>query len=196
MAASEQAILSEAPSIEVETVRAVDTVVEGAVREHARLVYRIAYSVLRNHHDAEDATQETFVRLLRHHRQRRPVEVRDLRGWLARTTWRLAIDRKRRPQALSIEDAAKAVRELRASGIGVDEVAAREQMMTLLDRLIEALPRDLRETLALSVADELSSPEIAEVLGIPEGSVRTRLARARQILREKLSAVLEGKHGR
>jgi RNA polymerase sigma-70 factor (ECF subfamily) len=50
--------------------------------------------------------------------------------------------------------------------------------------------------LVLSMTDELSSPEIAEVLGIPEGSVRTRLSRARQILKEKLSVSLEGRYGR
>ena len=53
---------------------------EGAVREHARLVYRIAYSVLRNHHDAEDATQETFVRVLRH--KSKLEGVKDRKAWL------------------------------------------------------------------------------------------------------------------
>lgn len=75
-------------------------------------------------------------------------------------------------------------------------MAANQQMGALLERLIASLPTELREPLTLSTVEELSSPEIAEVLGIPEGSVRMRLMRARQILKEKLSAVLEGKHGR
>jgi RNA polymerase sigma-70 factor (ECF subfamily) len=69
-------------------------------------------------------------------------------------------------------------------------------MMSLLERLVSSLPRDLREALILSATEELTSAEISQVLGIPEGSVRTRLLRARQILREKLAALLEHKHAR
>src|SRR6516225_910469 len=65
MFVSEQAILSEAPPI----ADTVDAAVEEAVREHSRAVYRIAFSVLRNHQDAEDATQDAFVRLLRYGKQ-------------------------------------------------------------------------------------------------------------------------------
>ncbi len=192
MAVSEQALLSEAPPI----ADAVDTEMEAIVREHSRSVYKVAYSVLRNHHDAEDATQETFVRFLQYRRRERAVNVRDLRAWLARTAWRLAIDRRRRAPEIALDEAAEAVLGLCAAGARADEVAATQEMTALLEKLIDALPRDLRDTLALSMVEELSSPEIAEVLGIPEGSVRTRLLRARQILREKLSALLEAKHGR
>ena len=55
---------------------------DNTVSAHARFVYRVAYSVLRNHHDAEDAAQETFVRVLKHAREL--PEVRDRRLWLAR----------------------------------------------------------------------------------------------------------------
>ena len=82
---------------------------EAAVREHARLVYRIAYSVLRNHHDAEDTTQETFVRVLQY---RRKLEgVQDPKTWLARIAWRVAIERsKRRPEiSLGESEIGKAV---------------------------------------------------------------------------------------
>src|SRR5438132_877399 len=66
---------------------------ERAVREHARVVFQIAYSVLRNHADAEDATQETFLRAVKH-RAKLP-EIEDPKAWLARIAWRVAIDRKR-----------------------------------------------------------------------------------------------------
>jgi hypothetical protein len=59
---------------------------ENLVQQHARLVYRIAYAVLRRHHDAEDATQETFVRVLRYSRKLAGVE--DHKTWLARIAWR------------------------------------------------------------------------------------------------------------
>jgi RNA polymerase sigma-70 factor (ECF subfamily) len=61
--------------------------------------------------------------------------------------------------------------------------------------LIDALPEQLRQPLVLSTIDELTSVEVAEVLGIAEGTVRTRLMRARQILRQKLEALGGGRHG-
>src|ERR1035438_8552960 len=59
-----------------------DEVLETLVREHSRLVYRIAYAVLRRHHDAEDATQETFMRVLRYSSKLAAVD--DQKTWLAR----------------------------------------------------------------------------------------------------------------
>jgi RNA polymerase sigma-70 factor (ECF subfamily) len=69
-------------------------------------------------------------------------------------------------------------------------------MMALLDRLIATLPRDLRDPLTLSMAEEMTSVEIAGILEIPESSVRVRLMRARELLREKLVTLLEKKHAR
>ena len=86
--------------------------------------------------------------------------------------------------------------QLQDQGAGADEIAATEQMAVLLGRLIAALPQDLRDAMTLSTVEELTSVEISEVLGIPERSVRTRLFRAREILREKLSNLLERKRGR
>jgi RNA polymerase sigma-70 factor (ECF subfamily) len=166
------------------------------VREHSRTVYRIAYSVLKNHHDAEDATQETFMRLLRYSTREQLASVQDLRAWLASVVWRVALDRRRRVSEVSLDEAAEGVSGLRAAGAGADVIAESEQMKWLLARLIDGLPRHLRDPLTLSLAEELSSPAMAVVLGIPEGSVRERLWRARRLLREKLSALLEGKRTR
>ena len=188
----EQAILTEAPPI----AYTLDAAVEEAVREHSRAVYGIAFSVLRNHQDAEDATQDAFVRLLRYGKQNRLTTVRNLRAWLARVVWRVALDRRKAVPEVSLQEVANAVSGLRARGAGVDEIAASEQMKLLLGRLIEGLPRNLRDALTLSVTGELSSPEIATVLGIPEGSVRERLWRARRMLKEKLLAVQEGQSRR
>lgn len=185
-----QVILSEPIPI----ARAVEDEIELAVRKHARFVYKVAQAVLRNHHDAEDAAQETFLRLLRS--RKRWAEVRDRRAWLARMAWRVALDRSKRRPEVGIEEAASAVRELRAQGAGAEEIAANRQMMALLSRLIAALPHHLRDVLSLSAVEEMNSGEIAEALGIPEGSVRARLFRARELLREKLRALLERKHER
>jgi RNA polymerase sigma-70 factor (ECF subfamily) len=167
---------------------------EDAVREEGRLVYKVAYSVLRNHHDAEDVAQETFLRFLR--QRKHWPEIRDRRAWLAKVAWRAALDRKRLPVGVALDDAAEAVGRLRADGAGVDEIAASRQMMSLVERLVGSLPHDLREALILSATEELTSAEIAEVLGIQEGAVRNRLFRAREILRQKLAALLEPKHAR
>jgi RNA polymerase sigma-70 factor (ECF subfamily) len=91
---------------------------------------------------------------------------------------------------ISLSEEAEPILALRAAGAGAEEIAATNQMTVILDRLINGLPRDLRQTLELSLAEELTSAEIATVLGIPEVSVRTRLFRARQLLREKMESML------
>jgi RNA polymerase sigma-70 factor (ECF subfamily) len=167
---------------------------EAAVREHAGFVYRVAYSALGNRQDAEEVAQETFFRFWRS--RKKWAGIRDRRGWLARTVWRAALNRRGKPLEVGFEEAAEAVGELRARGAGAEELAANRQMVALLDRLIAALPSELRDVLTLSTIEEMSSAEIAEILGIPPGSVRTRLMRAREMLRAKLSVLLETKHER
>ena len=93
-----------------------DDQLELAVREHARLVYRVAYSVLRDHHDAEDAVQETFLRVLRY--RRKLAGVRDARTWLARIAWRVSVERRRKPTEVALDDVAGVVERLRSHGIG------------------------------------------------------------------------------
>jgi len=185
---AEQAFVSEA------VMMAPEDAMESAVREHARLVYRIAYSVLRNHHDAEDATQETFVRVLRY--KKKLEGVRDPKTWLARIAWRVAVERSRkRPEiSMSETEVANAVIELRSQLASAEESTLGKEMAELLASLISALPGPLRDSLRLSTIEELSPTGIAKVLGTSEASVRSRLFRARQILKEKLSA-LEGSYG-
>lgn len=165
---------------------------EVLVREHSALVFRIAYSVLRNPQDAEDAVQETFLRALRYGKRLR--QVADARRWLARVAWRVALDRRRRRPETSLEDAAEAVRALRDAGAASDQIAADRQMMALLAGLIAALPSELRQAITLSAVEEMPAAEAAALLEIPEATVRTRVFRARQILKEKLAALLEASH--
>ncbi len=163
--------------------------VERIVRQHARFVFGVAYSVLRNREDAEDAAQETFLRLSR---QRNLAAIRDIRLWLARVAWRIAVDRTRRGEPSSAE-ADEIMDQVADVAPGAEQVVFERQMKQLLDRMIAALPRDLRDVVLLSAAQEMSSADIAEVLGIPEGSVRQRLFRARQVLRAKMAAAMEKK---
>jgi len=169
-----------------------EDVLDAAVREHARLVYRIAYSVSRNHHDAEDATQETFLRVLRYRRKLEGVD--DSKTWIARIAWRVAVEQAKKRLAVSLTGTESAIAELRAGGKTAEELAANNQMSLILESLIAALPESLRDAMRLSTIEELLPKEIAEVLETNEASVRSRLFRAREILKQKLKA-LEVNHG-
>ena len=179
-----------ADALEVPEERAVSESVEALVHEHARMVFKIAYSVLRHHADAEDVAQEVFLRVLRHAKEL--DRVRNQRAWIAKIAWRTAVDRaKRREQPQ--EEVTSAIEDLRADRIGMDDSLAEKQRMELLRGMIATLPTDLREPLVLSTVQEMSNSDIAEVLAIPEASVRTRMARARTMLRKKLKSLLEGR---
>jgi RNA polymerase sigma-70 factor (ECF subfamily) len=156
---------------------------ELSVRQHAHLVFKVAYGVLRNSHDAEDVVQEVFLRVHRNG----TAGVSDLPAWLATVAFHLAIDRKRKPESLDIAEF-----DLAANAPDAEHVAIDRQQIDRVHRLIACLPEDLRFPLVLSALEELNSRQIGEVLGIPESSVRGRILRARQILKEKL-AVREAK---
>ena len=166
------------------------------VREHGRMVFRIAFSQLRDHHDAEDAVQEVFLRVLK--QSRKLDELQDPKAWLAQIAWRVASDRAKSRAVVermrAMEASAEDVVELQAGGASPDEMAAESQMQRLLEALISSLPKELRDPLLLTAQQELTSAEVAEVLGVPEGTVRTRVMRARQLLKEKLAARLGGTH--
>jgi RNA polymerase sigma-70 factor (ECF subfamily) len=170
-----------------------ENVLEAMVREHSRLVYRVAYSVMRNHHDAEDVTQETFARVLRY--GKKVGEVRDQKTWLARIAWRVAVDRRKKMPEISLGDVTNTVSELRTSIANAEEVVLGSEMSRLLEALISALPEQLRDPLTLSTVQEMSANDIAEILRIKPAVVRSRLFRAREILREKLTALLGGQYG-
>src|SRR5450631_2138309 len=121
---------------------------ELAVREHARLVYRVAYSVLRNHHDAEDATQETFVRVLRY--RRKLAGVQDPRTWLARIAWRVAVGRRGKKSEVALDDENGAVAEVRSPAAGAEEILLRAETRGIVEKLIATLPSKLRDPLTLS----------------------------------------------
>jgi RNA polymerase sigma-70 factor (ECF subfamily) len=190
-----EAILSEAASVapsqeddrERTHQRALEAL-ENLVQQHARLVYRISYAVLRHHHDAEDATQETFLRVLRYSRKLAGVE--DHKTWLARIAWRVAIDRNRqlgRKREMPLYDPEQPLPEVASSDAAADEALQGAQVSDVLELMIASLPEKLRQPLILSTIEEMSPREVAATLGINEAAVRSRVFRARQILREKLA---------
>ncbi|HUX45864.1 MAG TPA: RNA polymerase sigma factor [Terracidiphilus sp.] len=156
------------------------------VDEYAATLYRVAFSVLRNAADAEDAVQETFLRVLRH--RATLGEVRDHRVWLIRIVWNLVLDRKRRAKTRpETDDIADLARVLHADGLSAEEQAAAAQHHAQVLACVDRLPTKEREVLVLSAFEEFTSVEIAAVLGITESSVRSRLFRARNLMAELLN---------
>jgi len=189
-----EATLSQVATAERSQDRSRDEAVAALVREHSRLVYRIAYAVLRRHHDAEDATQETFLRVLRYGSKLSAVE--DTKTWLAQIAWRVAVDRSKqygRKREIRLDDPDNPSTEVASSEAPANEVMQGAQLGAVLGKLVAALPEKLRQPLILSALEEMSPREVAAVLGINEAAVRSRVFRARQILREKLAQRLAGK---
>jgi len=161
--------------------QAVEEALAGLVSQYTGTLYRVAYSVLRNAADAEDAVQEAFIRVLRHRDTLH--EVRDQRVWLIRIVWNIVLDRKRRAKTRpETDDVAELARVLPAAGLTADERVAAAQHHAHVLGCVEQLPAKERQVLMLSAFEELTSVEIATVLGITESSVRSRLFRARNLM--------------
>ena len=151
------------------------------VTDYSTTLYRVAFSVLRNPADAEDAVQEAFLRVLRHRDSL--AEVRDRRVWLIRIVWNIVLDRKRRAKTRpETDDVAELARVLPSNGLSAEQIAGAAQHHAHVLGCVEQLPAKEREVLMLSAFEELTSVEIATVLGITESSVRSRLFRARNLM--------------
>ncbi len=156
------------------------------VDTYAGTLYRVAYSVLRNRADAEDAVQETYLRVLRHRHDL--AEIRDTRVWLVRIVWNVVLDRKRRAKTRpETDDIADMARLLPAAGLTAEDRVSAAQHHARVLRAVEQLPEKEKRVLILSAFEELSSVEIAQVLGTTESTVRSRLFRARNLLSTLLS---------
>lgn len=173
---------SAAPQLQSVTQAEAAAEISALVELYAPLLFRIAHSVLRSPTEAEDVVQDTFVRVLEH-RTRLP-EIRDLRVWLIRITWNLALDRKRRIRPDQME--ARFSDALPAAILSADQHLAGRIQMHSVFREIDRLPRKERAVLLLSALDELSTPELAAVLGKSESAIRALLFRARARLRQRL----------
>lgn len=167
------------------TVDTTDTIT-ALVAEYSAALYRVAYSVMRNSAEAEDAVQEAFLRVLKH--REKLTEIRDVRVWLVRITWNVVLDRKRRSKTRpESDDIADFVRVLPSTDRRADDEVISSQEHARILALIDRLPAKEREALLLSAVEELSTAQIAAVLKTTESSVRSRIFRARR----ELSALLE-----
>lgn len=165
---------------------------EAIVEQHAGRVYRLAYHLTGNQHDAEDLTQDVFVRVFNSLSQYKPGTFE---GWLHRITTNLFLDRMRRKNRIRFDfmaddDGGVATADSfdRHERSGQPEDAY--DMSHLGADIVEALadlPPEYRAAVVLSDIEGLSYEEIAATLGIKMGTVRSRLSRARAKLRESLA---------
>jgi RNA polymerase sigma-70 factor, ECF subfamily len=174
--------------------RAAESGMEALVREHLRLVYRISFAVLRNRHDAEDAAQETFLRAMKYGSNL--ARIREPRSWLAKVAWRVATAQRRKSPEMPLDDATNFQHELTAPGRRADELLAAAQNMEMLERQIARLPDELREAITLCSLEEISATEVAQVLGVSDAVVRSRVFRGKQILKERLLALVKENESR
>ena len=154
---------------------------EARLVESSRLAFRVAYGVLRNREDAEDAAQEAFAKAYRTFRQLRDRDR--FRAWLVRMTWRLALDRLR---ARRRRVARELVFESDRRTTTDDSTLERERAERLWSA-IDALPEKLRLVVVLAGIEGHDMKEVSALLEVPEGTVKSRLFAARQQLRERLS---------
>ena len=157
----------------------------GIVERHSQLLYRVAYSVLRHPEDAEDAVADALLKLLRGNAWR---TVQQERSFLARAVFRAALDRRRARAPTGAEEELFEIQDDRPSP---EQIASQIGQQRLLHTLLDQMPAALREPLLLSAIEEMNSREIGEVMGLPEGTVRTRLMRARKVLRERYEELQE-----
>jgi RNA polymerase sigma-70 factor, ECF subfamily len=162
---------------------------ERRLADCSALAYRVAMGVVRNHADAEDVAQEAFVRAHGHFAELRDRE--HFKAWLVRTTWRLAIDRQRAGARRQRREQAACEWGTASTAAGLplataEATAGSREFHSRLNRAVDELPEDLRRVLILAAIEGYDMRETAALMEIPEGTVRSRLHRARKILAEKL----------
>jgi len=155
------------------------------VEQHSDRVFRLAYRLTGNRHDAEDLTQEVFVRVFRSLSTYTPGTFE---GWLHRITTNLFLDQARRKQrlrfdALSEERAAR----LTSASATPDAAYADRTFDDDVELALAALPPEFRAAVVLCDVEGLSYDEIAEIMGAKLGTVRSRIHRGRTMLRQALA---------
>jgi len=149
--------------------------------ESSTLAFRVAYGVLRQREDAEDVAQEAFIKAHRNFRRLR--DRASFRAWLVRLTWRLALDRQRTNRRRVHRDTEHG--RLAPTASSADPAIINERAEHVW-RAIDELPEKLRLALVLSGIEGHDIREISRLLGLPEGTVKSRLFHARERMKESL----------
>jgi RNA polymerase sigma-70 factor (ECF subfamily) len=152
---------------------------EQRLRDCHRVVFRVAFSVLRDRADAEEIAQDAFLRAYRKLSTLR--EPQKFRSWVARMGFRLALNRRRDAMRARHRDTSWSEMNSPAP-VNAEKIAAQREFQLRLQQEIDRLPEKLRAALLLSAVEELSARDVGGILGIPEGTVRSRLSLARKEL--------------
>jgi RNA polymerase sigma-70 factor, ECF subfamily len=151
---------------------------ERLMRESYRLVYQVAYSVLGNAADAEEVAQDTFLTAYRKFDSLRDADK--FRPWVARASWRLALNYRRGATRAMGRDGAWAASQ--AAAETPETEALEREFEVRLKAQLELLPEKLKAVMLLIGVEEMDVRTAAGILGIPEGTVRSRLHLARRQL--------------
>src|SRR5688572_6942815 len=154
---------------------------ERLLAESSTLAFRVAYGVLRQREDAEDVAQEAFIKAHRNFRRLR--DRASFRAWLVRLTWRLALDRQRTNRRRANRDTEHG--RLAPVATSADPAIVNERAHEVW-RAIDELPEKLRLPLVLSGIEGHDIREVSRLLGLPEGTVKSRLFHARDRMKESL----------
>lgn len=154
------------------------------VRDHSAQVYRLAYRLTGNQHDAEDLTQDVFVRVFKSIHNFQPGT---LNGWLHRITTNLFLDQARRKQRIRMDALSVAPDHVWGSATGPEELHTDAELDADVAAALRALNPEQRVAVVLCDIEGLSYEEIAKVLDVKLGTVRSRIARGRAALRDALA---------
>ena len=155
------------------------------VRQHADRVYRLAYRLSGNQHDAEDLTQETFIRVFRSVQNYQPGTFE---GWLHRITTNLFLDMVRRRARIRMEALPEDYDRVPSGGPTPEQEYHDSRLGPDLQAALDSLAPEFRVAVVLCDIEGLSYEEIGATLGVKLGTVRSRIHRGRQALREHLAA--------
>ena len=155
------------------------------VRQHADRVYRLAYRLSGNQHDADDLTQETFIRVFRSVQNYQPGTFE---GWLHRITTNLFLDMVRRRNRIRMEALPEDYDRVPADDPNPEQIYHDSRLGPDLQAALDSLPPEFRAAVVLCDIEGLSYEEIGATLGVKLGTVRSRIHRGRQALRDYLAA--------
>ena len=154
------------------------------VDRHSDRVYRLAYRLTGNQHDAEDLTQEVFVRVFKSLHTYTPGTFE---GWLHRITTNLFLDQVRRKQRIRFESLGDDVARIPSTARSGEAVTTDGMFDADVENALAALPPDFRVAVVLCDVEGLSYEEISDILGVKMGTVRSRIHRGRAMLRSALA---------
>ncbi|WP_288872739.1 RNA polymerase sigma factor SigE [uncultured Corynebacterium sp.] len=153
------------------------------VKEHADSVYRLAFRLSGNQHDAEDLTQETFMRVFRNVKQYQPGTFE---GWLHRITTNLFLDMVRRRAKIRMEALPEDYERVPGTDMTPEDAYSVTNLDPALQKVLDDLKPEFRVAVVLCDVVGMSYEEIAETLGVKMGTVRSRIHRGRAQMRESL----------